>query len=464
MITLSFDKLMRVTGGALNEASHGDQTFRGVSIDSRTLSPGELFVALPGERNDGHNYIDQAIERGAAGALLQSEAVRSSPARYRFPVVAVADSHQALIELAQHYRERVGARRVGITGSNGKTTTKEVAFRLLQAVQDGVFRSPGNYNNLYGMPLALLAMPQETKIALLEMGISSPGEMTRLAEIVRPDVMLITNVGPSHLEFLDSVEGVARAKLEVVPTMSADQPVIINADDDVLVRETVRLRKDYVSFGIRKPATFTPTAVKRDASGVTVVRIGKATFRLPLFGQYQVYNLLAAYAVVHTLGGRLDGVDTAALSFESVPLRGETVTSHGVTFIVDCYNANPDSVKSALASFAECNDHGRRLIILGDMLELGSSSERYHREIGRALAELTFDYAALVGPMTRHTVDEAVSVGVAPNVLEHFESADLCAERMKAKLRDGDLVYVKGSRGIGLEVIVRQWTGREEEA
>jgi UDP-N-acetylmuramoyl-tripeptide--D-alanyl-D-alanine ligase len=462
VITLRFDQLVQMTGGKLRDGTMGERSFRGVSIDSRTVQKDQLFVALRGERTDGHRYIGQALLKGASGVLAESDFRGLNDISKDAPVVSVPDSHAAMITLAKDYRSSVPATRAGITGSNGKTTTKELAYQLLSAVERDVYRSPGNFNNLYGMPLALLSMPDTTKVAVLEMGISTPGEMARLADLVKPDIVLITNVGATHLEFLETVEGVARAKLEVVQTMSPEQPLIINADDPVLIKEASHVRTNVVTFGINESATYSVRGVEREDSGYLRAEIDGHQFRLPLFGGFQIYNLLAAYALVKELGYSLDSVDTAALSLTSSPMRGESVSSRDVTFIVDCYNANPDSVKVGLRSFGEMQAPSRRVVILGDMLELGKSAERLHREIGRVIADTTTDLVILVGPLSKSTAEEAVKAGLPGRQVLHFETVAGAADRIANLLYPGDLVYVKGSRGIGLEVIIQRWTSAEE--
>ncbi|MFQ6008846.1 MAG: UDP-N-acetylmuramoyl-tripeptide--D-alanyl-D-alanine ligase, partial [Candidatus Zixiibacteriota bacterium] len=238
---MRFDKLAAITGGRLCNRAHATKVFTGVSIDSRTIRTGELFFAIRGHKHDGHNFIAQAVDNGAGG-IVAEYTPNIGDVSGKVPVVTVHNSHEAMITLAKKYRETSTARFVAITGSNGKTTTKELAVRLVKAVEDRVYGSPGNLNNLYGAPLALFVMPAETKVAIMEMGISTPGEMTRLAQIVQPEIALITNVGPSHLEFLHSVEEVAQAKLELVKALSQDIPVILNADDAVLMSEAKKIR------------------------------------------------------------------------------------------------------------------------------------------------------------------------------------------------------------------------------
>ena len=453
-----------MTGGTLLSAEKAEKQFVGVSIDSRTLSRGSLFVALRGQSTDGHQYIQQAIDKGAAGILSELSWPNLGDARDKVAVVAVKDSHEAMMLLAEKYRETSKAHFVGITGSNGKTTTKELAYRLIGAIEKHVYRSPGNFNNLYGMPLSIFAMPEETKVAVMEMGISVPGEMTRLTKMVKPNVICITNVGPSHLEFLKSVEGVAHAKLEMVRMSPKDTPVIINADDPVLVSETARVREDVITFGIKNDATYKPSEITTGADGATVVEIEGNRFRLPLFGRHHVYNLLAAYAIVRTLGYDLSNADTEAIALGTAPMRGEVLVIGGATIIADCYNANPDSVRSVLKSFDELPDDRRRVIVLGDMLELGETEEKYHREIGTLLARTRFDKLVLVGPRCRFTLAAAMEAGLPEYRARHYDDAAACAADVATIFGDNTLALVKGSRGIGLEKVINAWKNLKGEA
>lgn len=443
---MQFGQTAQLAGGTLVTPERADARFSGVSIDSRSVRPGELFIALRGQRSDGHAYLTQAIEAGVSGVVVETEYVTEKAA-----VIRVRDSHEAMMQLASRYRDLTTAKYVGITGSNGKTTTKEMTYTLLSAVAQDIYRSAGNLNNLYGLPLALFAMPQSTKVAIMEMGISTPGEMTRLSSIIRPDVAVITSVAATHLEFLGSIEGVAKAKLELVTNSSADTPVIINADDPILVTEVKKRRASYVSFGIESPANFRPSKLSMDSAGNTIVEIEGRLFVLPLFGRHQIYNLLAAYAVTRTLGFTFEGTDTKSITFTTAPMRGQRAEREGISFIVDCYNANPESVKLGLRSFDELKFSGRRVLILGDMLELGEHAVQYHRELGRSLSGHAADLILLVGPLSKHAYDSAKQAGVAPSKLHHYTDAAACAADVRQLVKPGDLVYLKGSRGIGLE-------------
>jgi len=458
---LQFDELARITGGQLRRPETGAELFRGVSHDSRVVESGQLFIAVRGQRVDGHRFIDNAIAAGAAGIILEQSFANIDDVASKTPVVAVKDSHEAMMVLAEHYRSQCRAKIVGITGSNGKTTTKELTYRLIAAVESNVYRSPGNFNNLFGMPLALFAMSQDAEAAVMEMGISIPGEMTRLTRIVRPDVIVITNVGPSHLQYLESVEGVARAKLEMVSASPPDTPVIVNGDDPVLMKEASKLRSDLITFGLEGDRTYRPDGVETGEDGVPVVTIESHRFRLPLFGRYQTANLLAAYAAFRTLGYDASGINTETIELATAPMRGEVLHLRGVTFVADCYNANPDSMASALDSFEQRPDGLRRVVILGDMLELGAKEKDYHRDLGRRAAGMTCDLLVLVGPLSRHAADAAIKAGVAPEIVRHYDTAEACGTAMLHTLKEGDLVLVKASRGTGLEQVIDIWTSAE---
>ncbi len=462
MISLRFDKLAAITDGTLYNTVNASRSFRGVSIDSRSTQADELFFAIRGVKNDGHDFIGQAVDRGASGIVAEFTYPGLDHVKTDVAVVAVRNSHEAMIKLAKMYRESSRARFVAITGSNGKTTTKELTYGLVSAVEEHVFCSPGNLNNLYGAPLALFAMPADTTVAVMELGISTPGEMTRLADVIRPDAIVITNVGPSHLEFLDSVEAVARAKLELVEAAPDDVPVIVNADDTVLMAETQKRRGDLITFAVDSEADVTPESVKREDRAATLVTIEGHAFRLPLAGKHQVYNLLAAYAAFKTLGFTFDGVDTLRLPLGTAPMRGQIERRGEVTFFADCYNANPHSVKAALDAFFETPGGKRRIVILGDMLELGPGGVAYHREVGRVLSKHDFDLAVFVGDLSEHTMREVISCGIHQRKVRHYNDPRECARSMVEYFRKDDFVFVKASRGIGLEAVMDAVEPKEE--
>ena len=457
MIKLGFEELAKEIRGKLLPLKSINDIFAGVSIDSRVVKSGELFIAIRGEINDGHAFVDEALKNGAHGLLVDNQFEETASASQKTAVVVVENTHEAMMEMARNYRNKCNVKVLGITGSNGKTTTKEYAFALLNEVEKNVYRSTGNPNNLFGAPLAIFAMPQNSNVAVMEMGISVAGEMTRLARIVQPDLALITNIGPSHLEFLSSVEDVARAKLEIVSSENSDCPLIINADDELLVREANKVKSSLITFAIDARADFKVDSVdsidKIDGSKQKI-NIDGRSFLLNSLGRHQVYNFLAAYAAVRTLGYDFKNVTTEQINLSSAPMRGETLDLNGIRIINDAYNANPDSVKAGLEAFESLAHTGRRVLILGDMLELGEEALKYHKRLGSLLKDFSFDLALLVGPLSNVVIDGAVEAGIDKEKLIGFaDSSDAASEALNL-LKQGDLVYVKGSRGIGLENII----------
>ena len=451
---MRFDNLAAITGGTVYNTDNAARSFAGVGIDSRSIGVGQLFVAIRGEHNDGHDFIKAAVESGAAGIVAEHTWPGLQNVRGDVVVVGVDNSHEAMLTLAANYRDKLDARIIGITGSNGKTTTKELTYHLLAAVTSDVYRSPGNLNNLYGVPLALFAIDQNTKHAVLELGISTDTEMPKLAEIVRPDLVAITNVGPSHLQFLDSVESVARAKLELVRNADDSVPLVVNADDSILMKQAMLVRDDLITFALDSEADFRVDAIEPDGVGSTNVTIEGYRFRLPLLGRHQVANLLAAYAIVRTLGFSFENVDTANIQLSTAPMRGQIVKHRGITFLSDCYNANPASVRAGLDAFFNIPAASRRIVVLGDMLELGRGAQKHHQEVGELLAQREFDLAALVGPLSKHTFDCLINAGIESSKLRHYLDAQTCAKDLGGVFRMNDLVYVKASRGIGLEAVI----------
>jgi len=454
LIKLSFEELAKEIQGKLLPVNSSNDIFEGVSIDSRAVKPGELFIAIRGERNDGHVFISEALKNGANGLLVDSRFEETEITSQKSAVAVVENTHEAMMELARNYRVKCNAKVVGITGSNGKTTTKEYAFALLNAVEKNVYRSTGNLNNLFGVPLAIFSMPQNTSVAVLEMGISTTGEMTRLTRIVQPNLAVITNISPSHLEFLSSVKDVARAKLEIVSSEKSDCPLIINADDDLLVEEAGKVKPKLITFAIDAEADFKVESIKKIDDSKQKVTIDGSTFVLNSIGRHQVYNLLAAFAAVRTLGYDFKNVATEQIELSSAPMRGETIEINGILIINDAYNANPDSVKAGLEAFESLSHTGRRILVLGDMLELGERAVEYHERLGNSLKDSKFDLALLVGPLSGAVIDGAAKAGLDKEKFIGFAYSSAAAREALHILKKGDLVYIKGSRGIGLEKII----------
>lgn len=454
MISLRFDQLAAVTAGTLYNTESASRLFSGVSIDSRTLNRGELFVAIPGERYDGHDYIPAALQRGAAGVLARSNWSRLNRVPGTVPVVAVENPHMAMLRLAGEYRKSLSARFIGITGSNGKTTTKEMARKLLGAVTGKAFGSPGNLNNLYGVPLAVFQIPADTEAVVLELGISTNEEMPILADLVRPDVAIFTNVGPSHLHNFKTVAGVARAKLELARRAPESATIVVNVDDQVLMDEASKLQREVVTFGLADPAKWKPEDVTDEEDGRTTIVVEGRRFHLEAPGVHHIYNFMAAYASVRELDYTFDSVDTESIRLSTAPMRGQIVEHQGVRFVVDCYNANPESVRAGLEAFASIPNEGRRIVVIGDMLELGDESVAWHHRVGQLLAGYDISELVMVGRLSHHILRGASEAGLPDDKLRHFSQVDEAVNYLRDELHEGDLVYLKASRGMALEAVV----------
>ena len=461
MIAFDFNKLAETVNGNLNKERFGENRFEGVSIDTRTLVENQLFVAIAGENVDGHDYIKDAIKKKCGGVVVSEAFANRKDVKLsdRIPVVTVPDTHQALLRLATSYHDMVKAKYLAVTGSNGKTTTKELIYAMIKTKEKQVYRSQGNFNNLYGLPLSLFTMPAKTKYAVFEMGISVPGEMTRLAEILSPDLAIITNVGPTHLETLGTVENVAKEKFSLIEAMNPGAPVLLNGDDRQLMAEAERHNRRYVTFGLDDGNDIKAARIGITEDGYPVVSIDGKGVTLKLFGNHQIYNMLAAYAACKTLGYEITDDDMNALTYSLAPYRGEIERIDGMTLIADCYNANPVSMSSGLSSFRRYLDsfeqaERRSVIVVGDMLELGDEEKTYHRKVGQLLAVLGFDFIVAVGPRSKDIQRTAIQTGFNKAKTQHFDTAEQAGEFLADYVRRGDIIYLKASRGIALEKII----------
>ncbi len=431
-------------GGRVAERWTQTQVF-GVSTDTRKLATGELFVALTGER-DGHEFVPEARARGAAAALVSKPAGLPDD----FPAVVVADALQALGRLAAWHRGRMPARVGAITGSTGKTSTKDLLGAIMRAVGPSVV-ARGTQNNEIGVPLTLLQLGPEDRSCVLELAMRGPREIDYLARIAKPDVGVITNIGQSHVGRLGSREAIAQVKAEILEHIAGGGVAVLNADDFFFSVFAAMAHSRVVSFGIEQEADF--RALEVDASGMDGVRfrmatpLGEATVRMRVPGRHNVLNALAASAAAVELGATLDQVVQALEAFEGSSMRMQQVAGPGGSLILnDAYNASPDSVAAALAVLASAR--ARRIFVFGDMLEMGPEGEPAHREVGRAAAEAGVTWLIAVGELAALAAQEAAERGVRTSAVGSPEAA---AELVRPELREGDVVLVKGSRSMGLE-------------
>jgi UDP-N-acetylmuramoyl-tripeptide--D-alanyl-D-alanine ligase len=431
--------------------------FSGAAIDSRAVHGGdigELFFAFAGEQTDGHRFVADAFARGAAAAMVQQPVAPPEDGA----LITVPDTFRALHDLTRHLRQRVPEKLVGITGSAGKTTTKELLAAML-AARFQTARTPGNLNNLYGFPLSLLNVPDGTEWMVAEMGMSTPGELRQLSLLGRPDVALFTVVRPVHLEFFGTVQAIAEAKSELLAGVPADGLVVANADDPEVTRIARRQERKVVWYGFGDDAEVRASEVSPAPAGEIgsrfVIHAGGESVEvaLPLHGLYNVGNCLAAAAAAHALGVDLPAIAESVAAVRPAAKRGVVHRlPGGITLIDDSYNSNPDAVERALEG-AALLPGTRRIAVLGDMLELGPEGPRFHRASGERAAGLGFSPVAGVGELSHELTAGAAGKGAeAP----WFPDAAAAAEWAAAEVREGDLVLVKGSRGVRLEAVVER--------
>ena len=449
--SLSADDLVGLTGGRL--LARSDRPIRGAAVDSRVVGPGELFVALPGERTDGHDHLGEAVTRGAAAVLVTRQP--ADPAALGdVSVVRVADGPAALAAVATGWRLRFDPLVVGITGSIAKTSTKEAVAAVVGA--DRVtLKSEGNQNNEIGLPLTLLRLGPEHRAAVLEMGMYVSGEIADLAAMARPQVGVVTAVQAVHLSRIGTIEAIERAKGELIEALPADGVAILNADDQIVSRMDGRTAARVLRYGFDETADV--RALDVQPAGTAGMRFTLATPRgrraltIPTLGRLSVHNAAAAAAVGVAAGIALDLVVEALEGGWSAPHRVQLVRLRGVTLIDDSYNASPGSMAAALELLADLP--GRRVAVLGEMLELGPGHDAGHEAVGAAAARVA-ELLVVVGRDADGIAEGAIAAGLEPGVVHRVADADAARDVVAPRLRDGDVVLVKASRGVGLDVLV----------
>jgi UDP-N-acetylmuramoyl-tripeptide--D-alanyl-D-alanine ligase len=435
----------------------------GCSIDSRTVSAGELFFAVRGERHDGHDFVEAALKRGAVAAVVSRARAATLPdAALAVPLLIAEDPLVALQALAAHVRRQWGRRVVAVTGSAGKTTTKEAVAAALGA-KFNVHKSQGNLNNAFGLPLQLLRLEAEHEIAVVEMGMNHPGEIAALARIAAPDWGVVTNVGTAHIEnFADGQAGVARAKFELVGALPASGVAFLNCDDPYVSQFGRDFAGRTVYFGAGPCADPRLLEAKEDLAGLHLrFRAGEREggLTLKLLGAHNALNALAGLAVALEAGVALDAALAALASLAAGDKRGQVIEIGGATILNDSYNSNPEALRAMIRTLAG-RPAGRRILVAGEMLELGEHGRALHAACGRAAAEAGLDLVAGVGGNAEHLAAAACSGGVASLFLPDAEAA---GQWLKQTLQPGDVVLVKGSRGVHLERAIEAIKSGSEE-
>ena len=458
MSRLTLQDLLQTEGGTLWQSAKTEGTsFTGVSIDSRTIKPGEVFFAINGERFDGHSFLEDVIHKGAAAVVVSHEwEPREDPEWDTISVVRVPDTTRALGEYAAIYRKKFDIPVIAVTGTNGKTTTKEMLYDLLLQ-RYRALKSQGNFNNRYGLPLTLFRLRQETEIAVVELGASYPGEIEELCSIALPTYGIITNIGKAHLEFFQSVDEVLRTKAALLNVLPDSGTGFVNGDD-VRLRPYKTQFDNVQTFGMGAGVDIRATDLKMQQDGGFAFTLNaRLKTRLYPPGRKNVYNALAAAALGLNLGMDEHSVLAGIESFTTPPggKRMEISEWKGAVIINDSYNANPDSMKAALEFLMEYplwESGGSRCAVLGDMLELGKISKNEHAAIGKAAASLGVDRLITVGSQARFISDSAQDAGVA--AANHADDHGAAAELLRRELKPGDIVLVKGSRGSAMEKVL----------
>ena len=430
----------------------------GYSIDSRTARPGELFFAVKGERLDGHDFVEQALSQGAIAAVVRKDQVSRYPNRNA--LLAVEDTLLALQRLATAVRKIWGKTAIGVTGSMGKTTTKEAMGHLL-AIRYRVHRTKGNFNNHFGLPLGLLTLEPEYDLAVVEMGMSHAGEISALAHIALPNEAVVTNVAPVHLESFDSIAGIARAKYELVEALPHSGTAVLNADDEYVGQFGRDFKGKVVLFGFKATAdvraenveVLGPEGTRFDLVSQLIGSESRQAVHSPLLGRHNVYNVLAAAAVALEHGITPSEIAAALPSLQAADKRGQVVQVGNITVLYDCYNSSPKALMAAMDTLAAM-PAGRRIVVAGEMLELGATGEELHRECGRYMAGCKVDFLLGVRGLAKAMVEAAREGGVAAEFVATPEEA---GEWLAREAREGDVVLLKGSRGVKLEKALEGW-------
>ena len=440
------------------EASFEDQEIFGYSIDSRTTLTGDLFFAICGPMRDGHEYVSAALENGASAAVVSASwAARN---KVEGPLLAVENPSQALGELAGYARRSWGKPLVAVTGSNGKTTTKELTAAMLKT-RYRTAKSEGNLNNELGLPLSLLRFKEESEIGVIEMGMNHTGEIRKLASIASPSVGVVTNVNAVHLEHFSSLGEIALAKRELIEELPSEATAVLNNDDPRVAGFKEIFSGPSVTFGIDTPADFQAVNIEiLGAQGVRFrlssrvqKRITGAYFESPLPGRHNVANILAALATVSIFGIEANNVRDLLAGFQPQKMRGEVLKLSGVTILNDCYNSSPKAL-SEMLTVLQNTPATRRVAVLGEMLELGPEAITFHRVIGQKIVKMNVDLLITVGGSAREIVASAVKEQFSPSSAFCFDDTATAGSFLTSVVRPGDAVLFKASRGVHLEQTV----------
>ncbi|MCX7746963.1 MAG: UDP-N-acetylmuramoyl-tripeptide--D-alanyl-D-alanine ligase [Clostridia bacterium] len=428
-----------------------------ISTDSRKINEGDLFIPISGEKFDGHDFIDASLDKGAAAALTHKD---KEPVPGKV-IIRVEDTLKALGSIAAYYRQKFKIPVIGVTGSVGKTSTKDmIASALSHSLK--VLKTEGNFNNEIGLPLTVFNLAPHHEAAVIEMGMSGFGEISRLTNIAKPDVAVITNIGMSHIEKLGSRQGILKAKMEILEGLSEKGLVVLNGDDHLLYGTKGLLKFRTVFYGMEEGMDYHAYNVKSAGEQGTYfeIAVGNSEYKVhvPSPGVHNVYNALAAIAVGSELGVPMDKIIQGIKEFSPSKMRLSIISLNGIKVINDAYNASPNSMEAAIDVLKDLGEENRTIAVLGDMLELGDWAERAHRDIGKYLISKQIDYIITVGENARAIASEALTLGASKDRILPFQNNDEIKRFLEGFVEAGDTILVKGSRGMKMEEIVEHLT------
>ena len=451
---------IRKVADAVGSRCASDGKITSVCIDSRNIQPGCLFVAIRGDRFDGHDFIKQAFAQGAAAALSEHPVEEAAG-----PVIVVKDTRMAFLHLAAFYRSQFDIPVIGLTGSVGKTTTKEMVAAVLEQ-KYRTLKTEGNLNNQIGLPRMIFQLDRQIQAAVLEMGMDHAGQISSLSQTAQPSIGIITNIGVSHIENFGSQEGILKAKLEILDGMSKQAPLLLNGDDPLLLDAHGKIKNPVLLYGIRNSACgLRAEQVEEESDGTRFTIIspkGKQELWVPAIGKHNVYNALAAVAVGELLDLSPEQIRRGLAQYRPSGMRQHVTHCGGITIVEDCYNASPDSVKASLSALRLMpkEEPGRRIAVLGDIAELGDFAPQAHKKCGEYAAKAGVDLLFTVGKNARYCRETAAQRGIQA---VHFDDKQALTDRLFSVLRPGDLVLFKASRVMKLEEVFQALYQRWEE-
>ncbi|MFA9458075.1 UDP-N-acetylmuramoyl-tripeptide--D-alanyl-D-alanine ligase [Halalkalibacter sp. AB-rgal2] len=455
MIKRTFKDIAEWVNGDVVEQNGITVKAVGVSTDTRTIQKGNLYIPIVGENFNGHDFVSTAIEKGAAGALWQRN--QPNPPAH-IPLIYVEDSLLALQDLAKNYIASLSTKVIGITGSNGKTTTKDMVTSVL-ATMYNVQKTEGNYNNHIGLPLTILQLEEDTEIAVLEMGMSGRGEIELLSSIAKPDAAIITNIGESHLQDLGSREGISEAKLEITAGLRENGMLIIDGDEPLLTEKIVNSPYQVTTVGRSEVSDYYPMQIKQKSGGTYFTIDGEGEFFIPVLGKHNIHNALSAIALAKSLGVSNANIKKGLEMMKITGMRTELLEGKaGVRIINDAYNASPTSMRAGIELLQDLQGYKKKVVVLGDMLELGENEESFHYDVGKGIDKEKIDYVFTFGALGRKISDGAKE-NFSEERVQAFNDKQALIQTLKGIVEGGDIVLVKGSRGMKLEEVVDSLIG-----